>query len=60
MEPYYTVNTYSNTYDFISSSDVFFSEMGAVEFKKYLDNSNAFVNRVVYCVFLPDKQLLGQ
>jgi hypothetical protein len=62
MEPYYIVNTYSttgnkNTGDFVSGSDVFFSKMEAVEFKKYLDNSNAFVNRVVYCVFLPEKNM---
>ena len=62
MEPYYIVNTYSNTGnkntgDFVSGSDVFFSKMEAIEFKKYLDNSNAFVNRVVYCVFLPEKNM---
>lgn len=55
MEPYYIVNSYYDT-EFISSSDVFFSKTDAIEFKTFLDNSNSFVNRVVYCVFLEEKK----
>lgn len=60
MDNYYIVNSYSfNTDDssvsFVSSSDVFYSEFEAQKFKEFLDSSNSFENRVIYCIVKSDK-----
>lgn len=55
MEPYYLVNTYCDN-NFVASSDVFYSKIDAVEFKKFLDEKNSFVNKLVYCVIVDDTE----